>query len=374
MSCACGAEWRIEACDLRTGRVRAIVHPLSFDFQSSLNTTAPGNMILPTRDVSVRDIWPHLTSIYISRIAGGSATPDNPYVEWGGMIEKFSADDNGATSVGMISIDGYLHKRNIGMNGSTSLVFPQRFQTEIGAVLVQAAAANGIPLTALAAASTRRRDRTYKGYERKNIGEAIEELTNVIEGVDYELTHTREDGAWSTQVVFRDYVGTNRDVILQSDREAAGYGLDVDAQNHATYVDALGAGEEADQLTAHAEDEENIYPRFDAVPSWQDVSLPPTLLSHARGYVEENREPVAVPSAVVRGMDPDPALIRNGDTIEARINYGAVTYNGPARVVSTSWAVGTDGPASRTYELIPLTRASQSVLNQPVPSDDCAVC
>ena len=373
MSCACGDQWIIEACDLRTGRVRAVLHPTSFDFQSALNRVAPGNLSLVTREIRARDIWPHLTSVYISRIAGGSASPNNRICEWAGIIEKATPSDNNATAVGMQSINEYLHHRLIGMNGTPGLSFTNISQTEIGAALVDAARSNGIPLDAIADTSTRRRNRDYPGYERKNIGEAIEELTAVIDGVDYELIHTREDGAWRTTVLFRDYVGANRNMIIQSDREAAGYGLDIDAQNHATYVDAMGAGEETSQLTAHAEDAENIYPRFDAAPAWQDVSIASTLISHARGYVEENREPIAIPSATIRGLDPDPAQLRNGDTVEARINFGAVTFNGDARIISTSWAVTPDGPASRTYELSPITRASQSVLNQQ-PTEHCEDC
>lgn len=374
MSCACGDQWIIEAADLRTGRVRSVLHPRSFDFQTTLNRVGQGTLNLTTREVLVRNIWPHLTSIWISRIAGGTATPDAPAVEFGGLVDSFTASDNGATSVGLKTIDQYLHHRLIGMYPAPSLSFQQQPQTAIGVALVNAAAPNGIPLTGVADASTRLRDRLYPNYERKNIGEAIEELTDVIDGVDYELVHTKTDGMWSTQVVFRDYVGTDRNVILQSDVEAAGYGLDVDAKDHATWVDALGNGEESAKLAYAVRDPSNIYPRFDAAPAWPDVVYTSTLRDHALGYLDENREPIAIPSATVRGLDnPDPAMIKNGDTLTLDIDFGAVTYKGQGRVVSTSWAVGSDGPATRAYDLSPLTRASESVLNQ-VPDNDCEDC
>lgn len=375
MNCACGEEWRIEACDLRTGRVRSILHPLSFDFQTILNRVGQGTLNLATRGIVVRDIWPHLTSVYITRLSGGDATPEAPRVEFGGIIESFAAGDNGATSVGLKSIDQYLHHRQLGMARTAGLSFYQTPQTEIGRALVQQSYPNGIPLTAVAELSSIRRDRNYPGYERKNIGEAVEELTDVINGVDYEVTHERDGDSWRSVITFRDFVGGDRNVILKSDREAAGYGLVVDAQNHATYVDAMGAGEEEAQLVAHARDNSGIYPRFDSSPAWMDVSIPSTLASHAQGFLNDNREPIATPSATVRGLDdPDPRSVRNGDTVRAEINYGAVTFNGRARVLSSSWSVGSDGPASRVYELVPIDRASESVLNQTPADDNCEDC
>lgn len=368
-SCACGDNWRIEACDLRTGTVRAILHPTSADWQTILNGVGTGTLNLPTESILIRDVWPHLTSVYISRIAGGTATPENPVVEYAGLIEAVSASDSGGTQVGLQSLEEYLYHREI-RETVTLLGTPQ---TEIAAALVRRARVNGIPLEAVAATSQYPRDRTYHSWDRKIIGEALEDLSNVIGGLDWELSHEKSGGRWVTTLVFRDRVGEDRNQIIQSDREAAGYDLVVDASEHATNVEALGSGEEEDQMVARAVDASGIYPQFDASPSFQDVSIQSTLIGHAEGYLNSYREPVAVPSAVIYGLDPDPRELRLGDTVTSRINFGAVTFNGKARLTGISWSLTPDTPEARTLDLLPLGRASETVLSQ-APTDECEDC
>lgn len=370
-ACACADNWRIEACDLRTGTVRAILHPLAFDFQTNLNRVGQGTLTLATKALKVRDIWPHLTSIYITRISGGTATPLAPVVEFAGLVESFSASDGGTTSVGLQSIENYLHHRML----RTRKRFVNAPQTSIAKNLVDYAGTNGIPLRAVADGSAFARDRTYESWDRKIIGEAIEELANVINGLDWELTHAKDSmGRWTTTMIFRDYVGEDRGIILQSDREAQGYGLDVDAAEHATLVDAIGQGEEEDQLITTSIDTSGIYPQFDAAPAWQDVSEEATLQEYGDGYLEDYQEPVALPNVTVRGMSPDPRMVRLGDTVEVRTDFGAVTFRGKARITSLSWALGLDEPETRTFDMLPITRASSSVLNQ-VPTDtNCEEC
>jgi hypothetical protein len=369
-ACACGENWRFEIADLRSGRVRAILHPVAADWQTNLNRIGQGTITLATRDVVVRDIWPHLSSLYVTRTGGPGASPSAPVVEFAGMLESFTAMDDGTTVVGVITIDGYLRHRNI----RDTLEFDQVSQTQVGKALVDYAATDGIPLTAVAAPSVRLRDRTYHEWDRKQIAEALEQLSDVIDGVDWELSHAKTGGAWTTTMTFRDRVGAVRDLILQSDREAAGYGLDVDARDHATHVDALGEGEEEDMLIRSAVDPTGVYPRFDAAPAWKDVSQPPTLQSHADGYLADYRDPVAVPSVTLRGLAVDSQETRLGDTVTVRVNYGAVTYKGPARIIGIAWALSPDEPETRTLSMVPLTRSSESVLNQVPDGDSCEDC
>lgn len=361
--CRCSRDFIVEACDLSSGTVRAVLDPISLDWQTDLNGWGQGSMTLATKDIRIRDIWPGLTSVYISRIAGGGgASPSTPVAEFGGMIESVEASEEGATQVGLVSLEGYLQRRDIKL----TQVFDGVEQTEIGAALVRLAESNGIPLFAEAAPSRYPRDRTYEGWSRKLIAEALEEMAQVINGFDWEVVHTRTLGKWTTTMFFRDQVGLDRteEVRLHSDRELSGYSLHIDGQEQATWVDAIGSGEEEDQLIATATDESLIYPQFDATPAWKDVTKYTTLLNHADGYLEDYREPRATPTITVAGLDPSPAVMRLGDTVHIEQDFGAVTYRGDARIISSSWALGEDEPIIRTYEMLPVTRASQSVLNQ----------
>lgn len=364
--CACAETFRVYACDLATGRVRAILHPTSMEWENRLDDFGTGSLSFPTADLRMRDVWPDLTSIYIARIAGDGASPSNPIAEWAGMPETVEPAF-GETKIGMQCLENYLNRRNIKDN----LRFDQVNQNQIAVDLVQYARdRNGIPLDAEADGSSWNRDRTYWGYNRKLIGEALSDLSQVIEGPDWELRHTFEDGHWSTRMIFRDYVGTDRNITFRSNYEAAEYSLVVDARDHATWIDAIGSGEEEDMLIRTARDSSGIYPQFDAAPAWKDVTRESTLLEHAQGYLEDYQEPTATPQVVLKGLDVSPLEVRLGDTVGLDINYGVSTYRGLARIIGMSWGARPDAAVSRTLELLPLTRASESVLNQK-PEDIC---
>lgn len=363
----CGEAFRFEACDLRTGIVRAILQPTTADWQTTLNGVGQGSLNVPTKGVRARDIWPHLTSLYMARISGGEATPENPVCEGAFIIDKFSAADTGTTMVGFRSIEDYLFHRvyraSRDYDGSA---------TRLAADLVAYTATNGIPLTGDHEVGVVNTEREYFAWERKNIGEAITELVEAEPGIEWEVVHTKSPGgAWSSTMIFRDTVGTVRAIVLQSDVEGAGYGLDVDAADHATLVDAIGDGTEEAQLIATALDV-GVYPQFDATPPFKDIKRMSTLQTQANGYLADHREPVAVPSMTIMGTgDPDPGLLRNGDIIErVRTSFGAITYDGPARLVSTSWSLREGAPVARTYQFLSTGRASQTVLNQVI-GDDC---
>lgn len=372
-ACACGRDWVVESCQLSTGLVRSVLHPLSMDWSTELNGVGQGTITLATKDVLIRDVWPDLTSVYISRVSGDGASPDRPVCEFAGIVEQVNATEAGTTQVGLKSIESYLDHRTIRQD----LTFTGRPQTEIGASLVDLARAGGIPLLSEAAPSDQSRDRAYRAFNRKVVGEAVKDLTEVINGVDWELSHERVDGLWQTSMIFRDRVGQDRDLILHSDRELSAYSLNVNAQDHATLVDAIGSGEEEDQLIATVQDPSGVYPQFDATPAWKDVTRLTTLYQHAEGYLETYREPRATPTFSITGLQgrniPSPLLLRLGDTTEVHVDFGAITYHGRARIISQSWSLGVDEPLTRSYETLPLDRASQSVLNQ-VPGETCREC
>lgn len=363
MSCRCSQDFIVEACDLATGTVRAILDPISMDWQANLNGWGQGSLMLATKELRVRDAWPGLTSIYISRTSGGGgASRTNPVAEFSGLVESVSATEAGTTTIGMVAIESYLNRRTL----KGALEFDQVEQTEIAADLVRQAEFNGIPLFAEAASSSFPRNRQYPSWARKVIGEALEDLSQVLNGPDWEVVHTRQNGRWSTTMIFRDFVGVDRTetVRLESDRELSAYSLTIDGVDQATWVDAIGSGEEEDQLLVTSVDPAGIYPEYDAVPAWKDVTRLTTLQSHADGYLEDYREPRATPTFTIAGLDPSPSVMRNGDMVHVRQDFGALSFHGNARIISTSWALGEGAPVSRTFEVLPLVRASQSVLNQ----------
>jgi hypothetical protein len=323
----------------------------------------------------MRNLWTGFTSVYISRITGADASRENPVCEFAGIVTDIGVSESGTTVVGLKSIEWYLMRRIIRRN----MTFADSGQTIIARILAEEihnvySGLTSIPLFAASGPSSFSRARTYESWSRKSIGEAIIDLTQVINGPDWELTHARVDGAWSSTMIFRDYVGEDRGISLASDREASAYSISAEIESMANVGIGGGAGDGEDQLQAILTNNGSPYPQFDAAPTWNDVSVFATLVEHTAGYVEANREPDARPTVTLPGLDVPPSLLRVGDTIDVDIQYGAINYSGPSRVLTIAWELGGDKPEMRTLELLPLTPPSQSVaINAAVPVN-CQEC
>jgi hypothetical protein len=163
---------------------------------------------------------------------------------------------------------------------------------------------------------------------------------------------------------FLDVVGSNKNVILRGDIEGATYGVSVTAKDQATYVYALGEGSEADQLTAIAFDSGDIYPRFTAVPSWPDVSIYDTLLEHAKGYIVDNRDPIATPSMTIPGLNPAPENLALGDVVTVTFDFGLAKFDGLCKILSIGWSLQDGSPVTRSLTFQPIIRPNDSVRGQ----------
>lgn len=390
----CAERWRFEATDLRTGIVKAVLHPINATWEEQYSKPGVGSMLVATLDPSADDIWPHSTGLYISRV-----NPDGSREgHWGGYVEAFQASSGGATNIGLQSIDDYLNHRLLATedaglaystpgyvpspDGGTTPIVPGTGlpQTTIAKQLVEIAlAGNGqIPLIPIDRGSTKIRVRHWDAWEFKNIGEAIQQLTEVGGeggGVTYKLEHRffENPGRWVTEMIFSDELNVNRNVVLRSDYEAWGYGLSVDAQRQATRIYGVGFGEGTSQMFSVAVDEAASLPEFQATLAWKDVKLPATLDDHTVGAVTQFRDPTSNPSMVVVGLEspaPPPEELQVGDIVEAEIAYGLITFKGDgdeaklARLTAQTYRVSAEDAVSRTLVLTPLIRPSLSIKTQ----------
>src|SRR5690348_6192619 len=98
-------QWRFEATDLHTGRVKALLRPISADWEELLSRVATGTLQIATKDQAANDIWPHTTGLYISQV-----NPDGTReARFGGYVEKFNGSSGGATSLALQSMDDFLN-------------------------------------------------------------------------------------------------------------------------------------------------------------------------------------------------------------------------------------------------------------------------
>lgn len=384
--CACGDVWRYEATDIRTGRVKAVLKPISIGWEENLSKPGQGQLVLATREYKMQQVFAHTTGLFVSIVHNHGEGNITREPVFGGYIETHGTSTPSTTQVGIVTTDQYLFERNLAdADSGLAYAVTGRDQNLIGAQLVNAAAWGGIPLTATRDVSAYTRDRNWQTWELKNLGEAIQELCNEVNGPEYRMDHYYSNGYWRSVMHFADRIGADRGIRLRSDYEGLDYQNQTDAANHATRTYGVGQGEEADQLLSVAYDAADIYPEFHQVVAWKDVADVPTLEGLTRGNVVNNRDPISTPGMTIAGYPnlsqastmtiPSAAQMQTGDRVFVDIQNGLNTFQGYARILSQEWVIEDEKPLLRTPGFQPEVRAGESVrlmpsLNPPTSSPE----
>ena len=154
------------------------------------------------------------------------------------------------------------------------------------------------------------RDRTWFHYERKNIGQAVEQLAAVEGGFDFGID-VAYDGTGTIVKTLR--FGYPRRGRITELRWELGANLEdltevVDAQTAANSIDAIGAGQGDAMLIATAADpgQLSVYPLLEDTLDLKDVSVQATLQAHADLELVNRRQPVVtLPTLLARPASPD---------------------------------------------------------------------
>jgi hypothetical protein len=391
-SCNCGLTWRYEATDIRTGRVKAVLQPIKIQWEEYLSKPGQGTLEISTRQYKMQQIFAHTTGLYVSIVHNhpNEITGVNEVTRecvFGGYIESHGTTTPQTTTVGIVTIDQYLFERALAdADSGLAYAVADRDQNLIGAQLVSAAHWNGLPLTASWDESDYKRDRNWQPWELKNLGDAVEELVNELNGPDYEVLHYYTEGVgWNSVMHFADHIGVDRGVKLRSDFEGVAYQNQTDGKDHATRTYGVGQGEEAAQLLSVAYDSgasDIGYPEFHQVVAWKDVADQSTLDSFTRGNVVNHRDPVSSPGMTIAGYPddehptiPSASRMRNGDRVYVDIQNGLNTFQGFARILSQQWIIEPEKPLLRTPAFLPEVRSGESVrvmpsLNPPTDAPD----
>lgn len=372
----CGQGWRIEATELSTGVVKAVLHPVSADWQELYSRPGAGSIKVSIVGPAIADVWPHTTGIYISRVF----LDGTRYGHFGGYVESCRPDPENwqLFDLGLQAIDEYPYHRLLvnedeGIEYSTPEYVdeanpgPGKSQTEIAVDFMNIAVSGRgyIPLEASAEPSDQLRVRHYNPWEFKNLGEAIQGLIEDADGVKYTITHHffEAPARWVSRMTFMDELEIDRGKTIRSDYEAWQYGLQLDGQDQAGRVYGVGSGDGVDQQFAVAYDEDADLPEFQKTLAWKDESVPETINGLTMGAVTIYRDPVTVPSVTLVGLkDLPPEDLVTGDIVSCEIGYGLVTFKDEkARVTSQSWRLAVGEPVSRALALEPIIRPALSV-------------
>jgi hypothetical protein len=215
----------------------------------------------------------------------------------------------------------------------------------------------GIDTTPLATMTTVARDRTYFDYEKKKIGEAIEQLAEVRDGFDFRLVPRWTNGPNSRYVL-------DFEVIFPALGRDTGYTFDVVAHDvtnvevdltrlayRATAV-GQGTGEDIPSVVLANDAQIVVNALVEDVVSVGDIIGTDTLSAHAQRRLDVGSAPLIYPNLVL-----DPSFLGSfipGDRVHLVGGTGALDIGGVYRVAEQSFTVPAEGPEVLALTLAPL--------------------
>lgn len=388
--CECAANWRIEMTDLLTGEVQHVITPTQFEFETSFLEAGRGSLTFNARSPeftggqviqNLQEIAPGEAGVFFSRIRGGRATPDVPVTMFGGYVETMQTSSDAMVTLGIAEMQKYLDYRLIRSDLSWSGVDQNVIPAELveytrGENLtggsVDPIPGPGIQLIGEATISgDQLRDRNYAGVDRKNIGEAIKEYIQIIDGPVYQMSHTRlPSGIWISTMRFSDEV-VQTEVKTVEWSQLTDLSFSLDANGLANTIDAFGDPEDdgTPRIFTASNPASTFLARFDAAPTFSGVSSLVTLNQHAFGYQNDHYSTALNLQLMFSGLDygqvggaPTLSLddLVPGYEVALDINSGYWKFEaGPqfpssykARVGRVSVSVGLEGPERVTAQII----------------------
>lgn len=302
---ACDEEWRVWLCRLTDGRILRTIPFVRASFEPAVDGPGRGSIVFHREGIAMRDMFPRQTMIVFERIVNprrsipsqiDGRVPD-AVADFVGIVETLSMGLDGLVTLGFNEIDQYFYYRLI----RHSIQFDDYDQNTLLAGLFWYAANDSlhdptpgsINFRTFVYASTIIRDRTYWAIERKNVGEAIEQLTKVNNGPSYYITGFRLGNTWLPAAITYDESSppvvngvTSFDLGQMSDVT-----LELDGNEQAILVDAIGSNSAGgDPIIRTASGFYGGFPRYHAKISFPDVSNTSTLDEHASWYQDTHKD------------------------------------------------------------------------------------
>ncbi|WP_235094200.1 hypothetical protein [Streptomyces sp. A1-5] len=174
----------------------------------------------------------------------------------------------------------------------------------------------------------RKRTRVWTRYELKNVGDAIEEVAEVIDGFNFRYApYWVERGKRiGNRFLISPRAGTPVEHRLEHRLTCNVTSVSYDGTALATNAYAMGADNGAGEKllgSAHNAELAERIPARDGVATFNDVKETRTLLSKAQAMTDAGREPVAIPTLTLYpGMNPADFTV--GEAVTVRVDSGYV--------------------------------------------------
>lgn len=346
------ARYRCLAADLLSGTILEEIPFSTFGYSHVLNRPGAFSATIGLRHAKAARaiLSPAKTAIHIEREGA---------IAWSGILWTAQASSGGSSlTVAGAGWWSYFRRRFI----RTTKTYVATDQLVIARDLLayaQGIAGGDIGLILGAETCGVLRDRTYNGFERKNVAEAIEQLAAVRNGFDFAV-ETVWSGARVAKTLRLSYPrrGSVTPLVFELGVNLAELDQEVDGTKQANVVDVAGAGEGDSLLfaTAAAADRAG-YPLLEAVHSRKDVTVLSTLQAYADLELAGTRLPPSwTPSIRVLPTNPDTAVgnYTIGDTVTVRGSDGWLQIPAEAmRIMELNVSVAESGDESVTVGLAP---------------------
>lgn len=287
------------------------------------------------------------TALYIER--GG-------LIVWGGILwttDPDTATDNlGLGASGFLS---YFDHRTLNVNKTYTGDPLQGIARDlIDTVQGETGGSIGVVVDPAFNAEAVAHDRTWKHFERKNVGQLLSDMTRVEGGFDHMVEVSNASGSIvRTYKTFYPFRGRRSETVWATWPlpGLGGSGAAIrsvkaprDATRMALRVHGIGEGEGEAMLLSTQADPSLIgpYPILEDVVTYKSVKRQTTLDAHARADLARLRVPVRTVTVELNTRHPEAQIgsFGCGDYIELRVARGYLVLSGLWRVLSWQVTVG----------------------------------
>ena len=260
---------------------------------------------------------------------------------WGGYLWTSEPTDEGNLRFGGADWSSILQRRYI----KNTLTYDQVDQGAIAWDLIdytQAQADLGFRRAGSFITDVKR-DRTYQRYERKPILEALQQLSAVENGFDFEITPDKIFHVYYPQK------GSRTLHVFEYGKNLGGISYAIDGWDTLTEVTAIGGGRDEETLVEVATSAP-AYDRYGllqgTVSRTKDVRHPSTLRDYAREHLRLSQHPMWQPQVDVLGDDPPSGSYDVGDEVRLIAHEGYLEVDAYFRIMTKVCQIGNSGRKS----------------------------
>ena len=346
------SDYTVLICNSITDDIIGEVDPITLQYSEELNRAGTATITIPldTSAAKLPTLAPLAQSVYLLR-------DDVPV--WGGIVWGYNMNVAGNTVA--LNCAGFLSLLDRRRIRDTTKFVAQDQALIVKSLVDTAAAVSGgghlIDTSALTAVG-KLRNRTYYGYARKNIGEAIQQLSNVRDGFDYAIRPAYTAGALTRRMTLS-YPNTGRhtDIVLDSGSnvDVTAVTCDATAMTTVQHVRGEGDGEDAITVTATNATLLGVYPLVESLYVASGVTIRTTADEYAQRGLDMGGLPVVIPTVVMSG-DSEPSIgsFTTGDRVQVRASHGMLNIKDTFRIISWSVLINDTGSEQIKLTLAPL--------------------